>query len=195
MVHTLLGYLLLPLALWLGIASAWAADPSDVLARALLGTAHDWPFPGQWQSYDVYAYDTLKNHDFQKPYQNALNQLPAAVKQSDGPWLAPMKMTSTLNRFLRTPQGEFVYVSGCKPHDCGNSVGVVFEPATGRLALLLEKPNGSPAGERERRWLVGDHTPAMAALVKAVRAAEKIGQNRLPLPADKLSKAAALLGP
>lgn len=195
MVHTLLGYVLLPLALWLGIASAWAADSSDALARALLGTAHDWPFPDQWQSYDVYTYDTLKNHDFQRPYQNALNQLPAAVKQSDGPWLAPMKMTSTLNRFLRTPQGEFVYVSGCKPHDCGNSVGVVFEPATGRLALLLEKPNGSPAGERERRWLVGDHTPAMAALVKAVRAAEKIGQNRLPLSAAKLPKAAALLGP
>ena len=148
MVHTLLGYVLLPLALWLGIASAWAADPSDVLARALLGTAHDWPFPGQWKSYDVYAYDTLKNHDFQRPYQNALNQLPAAVKQTDGPWLAPMKMTSTLNRFLRTPQGEFVYVSGCKPHDCGNRASTTFVLLS---EAAISAARGTGIGIRVRR--------------------------------------------
>lgn len=181
------------LGLWLGMATSWAADDTHALARAFLDYARDSPFPQQWAAYQVYAYSTLDQAAFQRPYQNAINQLPAAVKLSDGSWLAPMKMRSALNRFLSAPQGEFVYISGCKPGQCGNSVGVVFDPATGKLALLLEKPIGKPKEKRYRRWLVGDYTPTMAALLEAARAAEKSGYNRLPLPAKGRAKTMAVL--
>lgn len=177
--------------LWLSIAMAWAAD--DTNARALLDSARDRPFPERWMAYQVYAYRMLDQAAFQRIYQDAINQLPAAIKRSDGPWLAPMKMKSALNRFLSSPEGEFVYISGCKPRSYGNSVGVLFEPATGKLALLLEKPIGKPKEKRYRRWLVGDHTPAMAALLEAVHAAEKSGYDRLPLPGKGRGKAAAAL--
>ncbi|MBL8259057.1 MAG: hypothetical protein JNM60_04495 [Candidatus Competibacteraceae bacterium] len=162
-------------------AASWAAEDLDALARALLKSARDLPFPQQWASYQVYAYHTLDREAFQRPYQNAINQLPAAVKRGEGPWLAPMKMTSALNRFLSTPLGEFIYISGCQPHRCGNNVAAIFDPATGKLALLLEKAVGT-SGRNPRSWLAGDYTPAMAALLKAVRTAEKRGHDRLPLP-------------
>jgi len=180
--------------LWLGIAAGGAAaDEGKALARSMLDFARDAPFPRQWQSYQVYAYATLDQAAFQRPYQDAINQLPAAVKRGDGPWLAPMKMKSALNRYLVTPQGEFIYLSGCKPRSCGNSVGVVFDPASGKLALLLEKPLGSPREKRHRRWLVGDYTPTMAALLEAARAAEKSGYDRLPLSAKGRAKTVAAL--
>ncbi|MBL8250393.1 MAG: hypothetical protein JNK31_01855, partial [Candidatus Competibacter sp.] len=163
----------------LACAASWAVEDIDALARALLNSAKDSPFPPQWASYQVYAYHTLEQNAFQRPYQNAINQLPAAVKRGDGPWLAPMKMTSALNRFLSTPMGEFIYISGCQPHRCSNNAAVIFEPTTGKLALLLEK---APGAKHSRSWLAGDYTPAMAALLKAARAAEKRGHDRLPLP-------------
>ncbi len=170
---------------------AWAAD--DIDARALLDSARDRPFPNQWMAYQVYAYRMLDQAAFQRPYQDAINQLPTAIKHSDGPWLAPMKMKSALNRFLSSPAGEFVYISGCKPRRCGNSIGALFDPATGKLVLLLEKPVGKPKEKRYRRWLVGDHTPAVAALLEAVHAAEKSGYDRLPLSDKERGKVAAAL--
>ena len=193
MIPNVLRCLLCLVGLWLGVTTSWATDDTRALARALLDSARDSPFPQQWAAYQVYAYATLDQAAFQRPYQNAINQLPAAVKRSDGPWLAPMKMRSALNRFLSTPQGEFVYISGCKPHHCGTNAGVVFDPATGKLALLLEKPIGAPKAGRYQRWLVGDYTPVMAALLEATRAAEKSGYNRLPVPAKGRAKAAAAL--
>lgn len=182
--------------LWLGIAaSGTAADDGKALARSMLDSARDAPFPRQWEAYQVYAYATLDQAAFQRPYQDAINQLPAAVKRGDGPWLAPMKMKSALNRYLVAPGGEFVYISGCKPRNCGTSVGVLFDPAAGKLALLLEKPIGKPKEKRYRRWLVGDYTPTMAALLEAARAAEKIGFTRLPLSANRRAKAASHLPP
>lgn len=179
---------------WLGIAASGAvANDGKALARSMLDSARDAPFPRQWEAYQVYAYATLDQAAFQRPYQNAINQLPAAVKRGDGPWLAPMKMKSALNRYLVAPGGEFVYISGCKPRNCGNSVGVLFDPAAGKLALLLEKPIGKPKEKRYRRWLVGDYTPTMAALLEAARAAEKSGYNRLPLPAKGRAKTMAVL--
>ncbi len=70
---------------------------------------------------------------------------------------------------------------------------MVFDPATGKLALLLEKPIGKPKEKRYRRWLVGDYTPTMAALLEAARTAEKSGYNRLPLPAKGRAKTMAVL--
>lgn len=181
--------------IWLSIATVSAADATNGRARALMDSTRDASFPRQWAAYQVYAYNTLDQAAFQRPYQEAINQLPTAVKRGDGPWLAPMKMKSALNRFLISPEGEFVYISGCKPRNCGNNVGVLFDPATGKLALLLEKPVGKPKEKRYRRWLVGDHTPAMAALLEAVRAAEKKGYNRLPPSANRRAKAASHLPP
>jgi hypothetical protein len=194
MTPAILRRLLCLIALWLSVVTNGAtAEDSRVLARALLDSTRDSPFPQQWAAYQVYAYATLDQTAFQRPYQDAINRLPVAVKRSDGPWLAPMQMRSVLNRFLSTPQGEFIYVSGCKPRCCGTNVGVVFDPATGKLALLLEKSIGTPRAGRHQRWLVGDYTPTMAALLEATRAAEKSGYNRLPLPAKGQAKAAALL--
>lgn len=193
MIATALKCLLCLVGIWLSIATVSATDDINARARTLMGSTRDTSFPRQWAAYQVYAYNTLDQAAFQRPYQDAINQLPTAVKRSDGPWLAPMKMKSALNRFLISPEGEFVYISGCKPQNCGNSVGVLLDPVTGKLALLLEKPIGKPKEKRYRRWLVGDHTPAMAALLEAVRAAEKSGYNRLPLPAEGRAKAAAAL--
>ncbi|HAO32300.1 MAG TPA: hypothetical protein DCQ84_04990 [Candidatus Competibacteraceae bacterium] len=169
---------------------SWAVEDINALARALLNSARDLPFPQQWANYQVYAYHTLDQEAFQRPYQNAINELPAAIKRGDGPWLAPMKMTSALNRFISTPLGEFIYISGCQPHHCGNNAAVIFDPASGKLALLLEKTVGT-ARKGPRSWLAGDYTPAMAALLKVVRAAEKQGHGRLPLPLKAQSATAA----
>ena len=68
---------------------------------------------------------------------------------------------------------------------------MVFDPATGKLALLLER--AEPSKTQRRYWLVGDYTPPMAALLRAVRAAEKVGHNRLPLPIQTRSKVVAAL--
>lgn len=195
MIPNVLRCLLCLVGLWLGTAASWATDDTHALARTSLRSARDAPFPRQWAAYQVYAYVTLGQAAFQRPYQDAIDQLPAAIKRSDGPWLAPMKMRSALNRFLSVPQGEFVYISGCKPRQCGTSVGVVFDPATGKLALLLEKPIGKPKEKRYRRWLVGDYTPVMAALLAAARAAEKSGYDRLPVPAKGRAKVVARLAP
>lgn len=177
----------------LGVAASWAADDFNTLARTLLNSARDLPFPQHWTAYQVYASNTLDLVAFQRPYQNAINQLPAAIKRSDGPWLAPMQMQSALNRFLSAPQGEFIYISGCQPHGCNPSVSVVFDPATGKLALLLERAESSKTQQRQQHWLVGDYPPPMAALLRAVRAAEKVGHNRLPLPIQTRSKVVAAL--
>ncbi len=114
------------------------------------------PFPAgnpALKDLNGYAYESLKNADFNKAYQGLLTQAPPAAQKSElWPWVHHQfpDMTSTPNEYYSTLSGNLVRLYACEPHDCPNSVTLSYDPQNKNIwgLMHIEEFSGNAASKK-----------------------------------------------
>jgi len=73
-------------------------------------------FPEEYKQYDCYAWEMLELDDFARAYDKMLKDFPRELFMED--FVLELGLVNSGNKFVSTDQGNFIYISGCKPHFC-----------------------------------------------------------------------------
>jgi hypothetical protein len=113
------------------------------------------PFPDKLKKYETYPWNILKLSEFNKSYRKTLG-----IKINEK-WLRILDGPSTINKMIKTPQGNFVVVYSCRQHYCDTHVIIIlFNPDTAQIWILLV--------EEEKLFWLGNPDDHMKVLLKKI---------------------------